>query len=129
MRILSAALAASALIALAPAQTMAAPVDYVRVCDAEGVGYAYIPGTEECVDMRDLENDEGVALSIALPHATVDEGKSFGLSVGVGTYGGDNAVGIGGAFKAGDGLTFNGAVGIGAQGGKLGGNLSTNFSW
>jgi hypothetical protein len=27
----------------------AGPVEYVRVCDAYGTGYFYIPGTETCV--------------------------------------------------------------------------------
>jgi hypothetical protein len=29
--------------------TIAEPVDYVRVCDAFGVGYWYIPGTDTCI--------------------------------------------------------------------------------
>ena len=29
--------------------SVAEPVDYVRVCDAFGVGYWYIPGTDTCL--------------------------------------------------------------------------------
>ena len=29
--------------------SIAEPVDYVRVCDAFGVGYWYIPGTDTCI--------------------------------------------------------------------------------
>ncbi len=48
----AAALAAmSALFGLA-APAMAQPVEYVRVCDLYGVGFYYIPGTEQCADVR-----------------------------------------------------------------------------
>ena len=31
--------------------SIAEPVDYVRVCDAFGVGYWYIPGTDTCIKL------------------------------------------------------------------------------
>lgn len=34
---------------LIPAAPLADPVDYVRICDAFGVGFFYIPGTETCL--------------------------------------------------------------------------------
>ena len=34
---------------LAPSQPIADPVDYVRVCNAFGVGFFYIPGTDTCL--------------------------------------------------------------------------------
>ena len=46
---------AAALIAVTGAQAAdaviieAEPVEYVRVCDAYGAGYFYIPGTENCI--------------------------------------------------------------------------------
>jgi hypothetical protein len=36
--------------ASASAQGVPHPVDYVRVCDAYGAGFLYIPGTETCLD-------------------------------------------------------------------------------
>jgi len=142
---LSAVVAASSL----PAQ--AAPVEYVRVCSAFGTGYFYIPGTDTCVNVNTGEtrrntvdgvvtgvtqqqqqiqrNTEGVAMSFALPKATVDPGKSFGAALNIGTFDGAVAVGIGGAFRAGEGVTFNGAIGYGLGEGTLGGNAGVNVSW
>jgi len=125
MRIhLAVALAATALLAH-PA--FAEPVEYVRVCDAEGTGYMYVPGTEECVDPR--QTNEGVAMSLALPGATIDPGKSFGAGVNLGTFNGESAVGFSGAFTNGEGLTFNGGVGVGLQQGTVGGRAGVNYSW
>ncbi|MDF1776208.1 MAG: porin, partial [Rhizobiaceae bacterium] len=42
----SGASAADAIIAAEPE-----PVEYVRVCDAFGAGYFYIPGTETCLKL------------------------------------------------------------------------------
>lgn len=35
-----------------PSAVLAQPVEYVRVCDAFGSGYFYIPGTETCLNIR-----------------------------------------------------------------------------
>jgi hypothetical protein len=41
--------------------SIAEPVDYVRVCDAFGVGYWYIPGTDTCIKIEgDVEFDATV---------------------------------------------------------------------
>jgi hypothetical protein len=41
--------------------SVAEPVDYVRVCDAFGVGYWYIPGTDTCIKFNgDVEFDATV---------------------------------------------------------------------
>ncbi|MGO8499682.1 porin, partial [Rhizobium ruizarguesonis] len=40
-------LAADAIVAAEPE-----PVEYVRVCDADGTGYFYIPGTETCLKIE-----------------------------------------------------------------------------
>jgi hypothetical protein len=126
--------------------------EYVRVCDAFGPGFFYIPATETCVNVdtgetrTDIEPgvvlngqtelakqvqqaNEGVALSIALPNATVDAGKTYGAAVNVGTFGGEAALGLGAAIKATEGLTFNGAVGVGLGGGNVAGRAGVNFSW
>ncbi|MGV3652569.1 MAG: YadA-like family protein [Devosia sp.] len=113
---------ASAGAAVFPAS--AEPVDYVRVCDAEE-GTAYIPGSEDCTD---LGGSDGAAIALALPGATIDAGKTFGVGVNVGTFGGSTAIGVSGAFQAAEGLTFNGAVGL-ASGGAVGGRAGANFSW
>lgn len=125
--------------------------DYVRVCDAFGTGFFYIPGTDTCVnpdtgetrrDSRDgivygqtevakeaQQATEGVAIGIAMSNATVDPGKTFGAAANVGTYGGEVALGLSAAIKATEGLTVNGAVGVGLGGGNVAGRGGVNFSW
>ena len=158
MRKLSIALILPAIAATFSPPLQAAPVEYVRVCDAYGAGYFYIPGTDTCVNVNTgqtkketeaglvngvtqqqqqiLDNEEqirrnteGVAMSFALPNATIDPGKSFGAAVNIGAFDGAVAVGIGGAIRATDGLTINGALGYGLGEGTLGGNAGMNISW
>lgn len=62
-------------------------------------------------------NKEGVAMSFALPKATIDPGKSFGAAFNVGAF--DGAVAVG----------FGGAVGYGLGQGTVGGNAGLNISW
>lgn len=148
MRILLAVAASAAIFCSTPTY---AAVEYVRVCPLYGAGWFYIPGTETCYNANTGETkkqspdgtvngeskmleqvrdaNEGVALSLALPTATVDEGKTFGAAVNFGTFNGESAVGIGGAIEALDGLTFTGAVGVGLNRGTAGGRAGLNFSW
>ncbi len=142
--------AAVTAIILGASPTFAA-IEYVRVCSVFGTGWFYIPGTETCYnpdtgetkrntefgtisgesEMLEQVRDanEGVALSLSLPTATVDPGKTFGASVNFGTFNGESAVGLGGAIQALDGLTFTGAVGFGLNRGTSGGRAGVNFSW
>lgn len=148
MRILFATAALAALLSASPAS--AAPGDVVA-CPLYGSGWFYIPGTPTCVNANTGETrwqtpdgtafgetevakqakdaNEGVALSLALPAATIDDGKTFGAAVNFGTFNGESAVGVGGAFAPGGGLTFNGAVGVGLGRGTAGGRAGVNFSW
>ena len=65
----SGARAADAIIAAEPE-----PVEYVRVCDAFGTGYFYIPGTETCLRIHGyLRYDIGVGDLFAVTSATGDE--------------------------------------------------------
>jgi hypothetical protein len=146
MRIFLAAGAAIALLIMGT-PGYAEPLEYVKVCDTYGKGWFYIPGTEHCVQTETgevrwetedgtqygtLESvtkaSEGVAISLSLPGATIDAGKTFGLGLNVGTFGGESAVGIDGAIKAADGVTLNGGVGVGTQG-DVGGRAGVNLSW
>lgn len=147
-RILIASLLAGAsVMATTSFPTYASPVQYVKVCDLYGAGWFYIPGTDKCVKpdtgevrwqsedgtqystIKSIEKtDEGVALSLSLPGATIDAGKTFGVGVNFGTFGGQTAVGVSGAVKAMDGLTLNAAAGVGSQG-DAGGRAGVNFSW
>jgi hypothetical protein len=73
--------------------------------------------------------NEGVALSLALPNATVDSGKTFGAAANFGVFNGEGAVGVSGAISPMDGLTINGAFGVGLSRGTAGGRAGINYSW
>lgn len=145
-RLLAAAAVAGTL--LVAVQSAQAQVQYVKVCKAYGAGWAYIPGSETCYNVQTGETrtetddgtvyglleqtelaNEGIAISLALPDATIDPGKTFGIAVNVGTFEGHSALGLGAAIRAGEGLTLNSAVGIGAGQGAVGGKVGMNFSW
>ena len=79
--------------------------------------------------MRNIGDGEGTAISLSLPEAVVEPGKTFGFGAKVGVYGGSTAFGVGAAVRAGDGLTVNGAVGVGTGSGEVGGSLGLNFAW
>ncbi|OCW57692.1 porin [Hoeflea olei] len=65
----SGARAADAIIAAEPE-----PVEYVRVCDAFGTGYFYIPGTETCLRIHGyLRYDVGAGELFAVTSATGDD--------------------------------------------------------
>ena len=65
----------------------AAPVEYVRVCNAYGAGFFYIPGTDTCLKVGGLVLAQlGIQPSSALYTASASYGA--GLAVGgIGTYG------------------------------------------
>lgn len=147
MRILLAA--AITLATLSPFSTSLQAADYVRYCHALGFKWYYIPGTETCVnpDTGEVREDdgsparegglleqirdanEGVALSLAMPTATVDAGKTFGAAMNFGTFNGEIAVGIGGAISAADGLTITTSIGAGLNRGTAGARAGINYAW
>ena len=55
---------AAALVSVAAAQAadlptrQAAPIEYVRICDAYGAGFFYIPGTDTCLKVGGLAMSE-----------------------------------------------------------------------
>lgn len=121
----AAAVAGTLLVAVQPAQ---AQLQYIKQCP-DKPGWMLMSSTPlECVDLLNGGN-EGTAISLSLPEAVVEPGKTFGLGAKVGVYGGSTALGVAAAVRAGDGLTVNGAVGVGTGEGHVGGSLGLNFSW
>ena len=41
------------------------PVEYVRICDAFGTGYFYIPGTENCLKISGYVRYDSVTSTVA----------------------------------------------------------------
>jgi hypothetical protein len=145
-RLLLAAAATVAGSSLAPSLAQAQPADYVRICDALGAGWYYEPGSGTCInaDTGATGSDdgvvtgvtdavgaayEGIAISLATPNATVDDGKSFGANLNVGAFAGAVAIGVGAAISPGKGLTFNASIGLGLQHGTAAAHVGLSQSW
>ncbi len=84
---------------LAPQQASATPVEYVRVCDMYGAGYAYIPGTEQCADTKPLgykvETEAGTLTNLQGSQTTVYGANGFTAGTGSSAFGN-------GAYAGGD---------------------------
>lgn len=124
-----AALASSAfLVLLTTGAAFAVPVDYVRICDSNGVGYYYIPGTDECYNAKDAMH-EGVAVSLAIPTPQIAPGDHFAVGGNVGAYEGAFAAGFGAAAAVNPHFTINGGIGVGSNDHTVGAKAGFNFSW
>lgn len=153
-----AAAAVAASVLFMPRAAVAAPVEYVRVCDAFGTGYQYIPGTETCVKVATGETrtdtkygvvrdktalarrvdqafeaiddaNEGAAVMTALPVPYIEKGHNFALAGNFAQFESNGAFGLGGAFRVNEHLTFNGGVAVGAEQSNVGGRVGFNLSW
>lgn len=106
------------------------PMEYVRICDAYGSGFLYLPGTEQCyrpadgqiryetekdgivttvitesalaARVRNLESD--VAISNALEDPDLVQGEHFGVRVNWGAAGSQSAAGVTGTVVLGESL-------------------------
>lgn len=129
----------------------AGPVDYVRVCDTNGAGSIYIPGTDKCLNMNTVaasvqessqfasqlnqlanqvnEANEGIAISYAMPAPFVPAGKSFAVNVNFGNFQGANALAAGAVYKMNDALYLSGGVGVGLDNGTVGSRAGVMFAW
>ena len=140
---------------LAP-QAQAEPVDYVRVCDAFGADYYYIPGTETCVNsstgetrkdgpdgviygQTDLarrlgETEHQSAIPNALQQPDLVAGERFGLKLNWGAAGSFNALGVTGAMVLGNNIMsergrLTASGGVAFSGNQVGGNVGLQLSW
>lgn len=111
-----------------------AAVEYVKVCSLYGAGWYYIPGTDKCVNpdtgvvkyqtangtvvtttatqAQVNQALAGVAISLAMKPAVVTAGHKYAVSGNIGTFGGNLAVALSGAFAPNDNVTVNAGVGM-----------------
>ena len=125
----------------------AQPVEYVRVCDAYGTGYFYIPGTETCVNANTgqtrretidgteygetevsrrisaleqrmgIDTFDHIAVSNALQSPNLVAGETFGLRLNWGTAETSHALGLSGAINFGEGFLPDGRGRVTGYGG------------
>jgi uncharacterized protein YoxC len=73
---------------------------------------------------------EGVAMSLAMSGVgELGPDEHVAISMNVGTYGGQNGVAAGVAFRAAEHLTFNGGIGTGFNRGLVGGRAGVRLAW
>jgi len=135
-RTIKSALIASALLALPflTASPAAAVVQYNKVCDQLGAGYVYIPGTNACTNLKDInhyheQDNDGIAIGFAMETPVLPAGKNFGISGGVGAFNHSTALSMSGAYRIKDDLTISGGFGIGSQTGAIGGRAGFSYAW
>lgn len=129
----------------------AAPVNYVRVCDVNGAGYLYIPGSDQCLNMNAVaasvqqtgqfasqinqlvnqvnQANEGIAISYAMPAPFVPAGKSFAVNFNYGNFQGSNALAAGAVYKVNDSFYLSGGLGFGLNNGTVGSRAGVMFAW
>ncbi|QPC91303.1 porin [Mesorhizobium sp. INR15] len=115
------------------APALAAPVEYIKICDAYGAQYYYSPGTDTCInadtgqtnrqtadgivtgktapaqhvddtDARITRTFENASIAAALASPDLVEGEHFGVRINWGNAGGSDAVGITGAALLSEGF-------------------------
>jgi hypothetical protein len=149
-------LGASALLAGMAVQSANAQ-EYVYLCDRYGVGFFYIPGTEQCYkpDTGEIryETEDGTvftetafaarvreleaqsAISIALEDPDLVAGERFGIKLNWGATETADAIGLTGAILLGDSLAAGGTRMIGtgglgfAEGGYVGARFGLQVNW
>jgi porin-like protein len=127
---LRAMLAAAVVTLIATAPGFAA-VEYVKVCSIYGAGFFYIPGTDTCVDARQiLENQyalarevtraaTGTAMATALVNPFLPEGTNYAISSHWAVFDGQHAVGVAGLIRLQGNLALSVGVAAGLDQGRL----------
>jgi uncharacterized membrane protein YeiH len=119
------------LLAVLAATPSRAAVEYVRVCDAFGVGFYYIPGTETCQNANQIVANQfavaraqtrastGTAMAAALVNPFLPDGTNFAISAHWATFNGQHAVGIAGLMRIHGNLSLTIGVSVGLDRGSL----------
>lgn len=75
------------------------------------------------------ENEEGIAIAVALGGLTLPAGKDFAIGANLGFYGGKEAMAAQTAIKLTDNLILNGGIGVGLEETKVGGRIGFMAAW
>ena len=80
--------------------------------------------------MEEQSLRQGVAMSLAMDGVgDLGPDEKVAISMNVGTYGGQNGIAAGVAFRAAQHLTFNAGIGTGVNGGLVGGRAGVRMAW
>jgi hypothetical protein len=125
--IIAAAVALCAVVAASPGQAQ----EEVRVCTLYGVGFFYIPGTDTCVNTRQIVDNQmavaravsraatGTAMAASLVNPFLPDGTNFAISAHWAGFDGQHAVGFAGLMRLKGNLAFSAGVAVGLDRGRL----------
>lgn len=137
------ALAVAAAGTFSPGRDAAAsPVEYVRICQAYGIGYFFIPGTDVCQDANAIGQTQnalssqttsayrGVAISSSIVAPFMPSTANYAVSAHWATFSGQNALGLGGLARVSNTNFFlSGGVGAATSGGSPVGRAGFMYAW
>lgn len=85
---------------------------------------------QQQAQLQDRDLRQGVAMSLAMDGVgDLGRDEHVAISMNFGTFGGQNGMAAGIAFRAADHLTFNGGIGTGVNGGLVGGRVGARLAW
>jgi hypothetical protein len=128
--ILAAATVLLAGLAASPSQAQG-PVEYVRVCTLYGAGFFYIPGTDTCVQARQIVDNQfaiarlntraatGTAMAASLVAPWLPSGTNYAVSNHWAGFDGQHALGFSGLMRISGNFVFSGGFAAGLDRGKL----------
>jgi hypothetical protein len=124
-------IAAIGLLAGLAATPSHAQVEYVRICTLYGAGFFYIPGTDTCVNARQIVDNQfaiarantraatGTAMAASLVNPFLPNGSNFAVSMHWAGFDGQHAVGVSGLMRLAGNLSFSLGFAAGLDRGKL----------
>jgi hypothetical protein len=123
---------ATALLAgFAATPSHAQAVEYVRVCSLYGAGFFYIPGTDTCVQARQIVDNQfqiarlntraatGTAMAASLVAPWLPSGTNYAISNHWAGFDGQHAFGFSGLMRISGNFVFSGGFAAGLDRGKL----------
>jgi len=122
---------AAALFAGLVATPSHAQVEYVRVCSLYGAGFFYIPGTDTCVQTRQIVDNQfaiarlntraatGTAMAASLVAPWLPSGTNFAISNHWAGFDGQHALGVSGRMRISGHFVFSAGFAAGLDRGKL----------
>src|SRR5262245_50554458 len=108
-----------------------AQVQYVRVCTAYGAAFFYIPGTDTCVNARQIVDNQfaiarastraatGTAMAASLVAPYLPNGTNFAVSNHWAGFDGQHALGFSGLMRPSGHFVFSAGFAVGLDRGRL----------
>lgn len=129
--LLNAAVVAFAALSFTAINAQSAPIEYVKICSLYGDGFFYIPGTDTCVNARQVVDSQfavaramtraatGTAMAASLVNPWLPNGTNFAVSMHWAGFDGQHALGFSGLMRLSGNLVFSVGIAAGLDRGNL----------